>query len=238
MPAAATSHVPSLLTLARGGDAGAAGRLLAAYETYLSILARGQIGRRLRDNLDAEDVVQATFLDARRQLPHLRGTTEAELTAWVRRILSGQPALILHRYFRTGARDANLERQLGAELEDSSRVPDAGLVADTSTPNFRASRREQAVLLAAALDPRHVERFRNKATAAESPSSLSALRGVQAARSLDATIPVELERSSARRLPKTRPTVTRAPPTSPRIRGGSWPTSRSRPARRRSARGR
>ena len=92
------SHdLPLLLDQARSGDRAAAGQLLGHYETYLTLLARVQIGRRLQGKVDAGDIVQETFLEAHRQIRQFRGTTEAELLAWMRRILAGQIALLLRR---------------------------------------------------------------------------------------------------------------------------------------------
>ena len=141
-----------LLHEARGGSEAALGRLLESYATYLTLLARVQIGRRLQGKVDPADVVQETFLEAHRQIANFRGTTEAEMVAWLRRILAGQLALTLRRYLGTKGRDVNLERDLGAQLDHSSQVLDRALVASHSTPSQHVSRREQAVLLANALD--------------------------------------------------------------------------------------
>lgn len=142
----------ALLREAVGGSEAALGRLLGSYETYLTLLARVQIGRRLQGKVDPADVVQEAFLEAHRQIGQFRGTTEAELVAWLRKILAGVLALTLRRYLGTKGRDVNLERELGAQLDQSSQVLDRGLVAPHSTPSQQVSRREQAVLLAGALD--------------------------------------------------------------------------------------
>ena len=142
----------ALLDQARAGNDAALGRLLESYSSYLTLLARVQIGRRIQGKVDAGDVVQEVFLEAHRQIPNFRGTTEAELVAWLRKILAGQLALTLRRYLGTKGRDVNLERDLGAQLDQSSQAMDGGFVAPTSTPSQRVSRREQAVLLADALD--------------------------------------------------------------------------------------
>ena len=142
----------ALLLQAKGGDESALGRLLESYSNYLTLLARVQIGRRIQGKVDAGDVVQETYLEIHRQFPRFRGTTEAEFTAWLRRILAGQLALTLRRYLGTRGRDVNLERELGAQLDQSSQAMDGGFVASTSTPSQHVSRREQAVLLADALD--------------------------------------------------------------------------------------
>lgn len=145
------TQVDTLLDQARAGDDAARGQLLSSYEQYLTVLARVQVGRRLQGKVEAADVVQETFLDAHRQFPLFRGTTEAELIAWLRRILAGQLALVVRKFTGTAARDVRLERDLGDDLDRSAAAMDRGLVADTSSPSHRASRREQAVLLAEAL---------------------------------------------------------------------------------------
>jgi RNA polymerase sigma-70 factor (ECF subfamily) len=66
-----------LLPLARTGDNDALGLLLEMYRSYLTLLARYQIGRRLQGKVDAADVVQETFLEAHRDFGQFRGTTEA-----------------------------------------------------------------------------------------------------------------------------------------------------------------
>ena len=152
MRMAQDTNPQALLLQAKAGDESALGRLLESYSNYLILLARVQIGRRIQGKVDAGDVVQETFLEIHRQFPRFRGTTEAEFTAWLRRILAGQLALTLRRYLGTKGRDVNLERELGAQLDQSSQAMDGGFVAPTSTPSQHVSRREQAVLLADALD--------------------------------------------------------------------------------------
>ncbi len=145
------TETAALLELARDGSEAAWGRLLGSYSTYLLLLARVQVGRRLQGKVDPADVVQETFLDAHRQLGHFRGTTEGEFVAWLRRILAGQLALTLRRYVGTKGRDIHLERALTTELDQSSQAMDGGLVSSQSTPSQHVARREQAVLLADAL---------------------------------------------------------------------------------------
>ena len=141
-----------LLELARGGDEAALGQLLEGFSKYLTLLARVQIGRRLQGKVDADDLVQDTFMDAHRQIAAFRGTTEAEFIAWLRRILAGQLAQTIRRYLGTKGRDAMLERELAVQLDQSGEILDRGLVASQSTPSQHASRREQGVILAEALD--------------------------------------------------------------------------------------
>ncbi|CAN5639057.1 sigma-70 family RNA polymerase sigma factor [soil metagenome] len=147
----ATTNPQELLNRARNGDTAARGELLESYSRYLTLLARVQTGRRIQNKVDPTDIVQETFLEVNRQFPNFRGTTEAELLAWLRVILAGQIALTFRRYLGTKGRDIKLERDLADQIDQSSAAMDRGLVASTSSPSHRASRREQAVLLAEAL---------------------------------------------------------------------------------------
>jgi RNA polymerase sigma-70 factor (ECF subfamily) len=140
-----------LLCLARMEDSRALGELLELYRGYLALLARLQVGRRLQGKVDASDVVQETFLEAYRHFPQFQGTTEAELVSWLRQVLAGRLAKLLRHYLGTRRRDVRLECELQAELDQSSRALDQGLLSPSSSPSQQAARREQAVLLAEAL---------------------------------------------------------------------------------------
>jgi RNA polymerase sigma-70 factor (ECF subfamily) len=141
-----------LLQDARTADGWALGRLLELYRNYLRLLARLQVGRRLRGKVDESDLVQETFLEAHRHFGRFRGTAEAELVSWLRQILAGVVANQLRRYFGTRRRDVRLERELADDLARSSQALAGGLAARQSSPSERAVRREQAVLLADALE--------------------------------------------------------------------------------------
>src|SRR6516165_1881337 len=144
-------ETPCLLERARAGDRVALGQLLERYRNYLSLLARVQIGRRIRGKLDVADVVQETFLGVHRGIGHFRGSTEAQFLAWLRQILVGILANQVRRYFGTKRRDIRLERELQDDLDRSSVALGAQLVATQSSPSAQAPRREQAVLLADAI---------------------------------------------------------------------------------------
>ena len=140
-----------LLQQARTGDAAAVGPLLDGCRSYLLVLAQAQIGRRLRGKVDAADLVQEVFLAAHRHFAQFRGRTEGELLSWLREILGTTLSNLVRHYYGTQRRDVRLERELAAELDRSSQVLGQVLAADESSPSQRASRREQAVLLADAL---------------------------------------------------------------------------------------
>ncbi len=141
-----------LLEQARTADGATLGQLLELYRGYLALLARTQIGRRLQSKIDPGDLVQETFLEAHRHFAQFQGKTEAEFVSWLRQILAGRLAKLVRHYLGTQRRDVRLERDLIAELDQSSQLLDRGLVAPSSSPSHQAARREQAVLLADALE--------------------------------------------------------------------------------------
>jgi RNA polymerase sigma-70 factor, ECF subfamily len=151
MPPSVPPDPVELLQAARAGDGAALGQLLELYRNYVRLLARLQLDRRLRGKGDPSDLVQEAFLAASRTFGEFRGTTEAELVEWLRQILASKLVDLARRYLRTDRRDVRLERQLAADLDDSSRALGAALAAPGSSPSERALRREQAVLLADAI---------------------------------------------------------------------------------------
>jgi RNA polymerase sigma-70 factor (ECF subfamily) len=137
---------------ARAGAGAVLGPLLDLYRNYLRLLARFEIGRRLQGKLDASDLVQETFLEAHRHFARFQGTSEPQLVSWLRQILAAKVANLLRHYLGTQGRDVRLERELAVELDNSSRKLDVKLIAPLSSPSQQAARREQAVLLADALE--------------------------------------------------------------------------------------
>jgi RNA polymerase sigma-70 factor (ECF subfamily) len=146
-----------LLAQARAGMNGSLGQLLQRYRSYVTLLARLQIRQQLQAKVDASDLVQETFCEASRDLAQFRGHSERELMHWLRRILAHRVAKLVRRYYGTQSRDVRLERQLQDDLDRSSQALAQGLAAPLTTPSQRILRRENAVLLADALErlPEH-----------------------------------------------------------------------------------
>jgi RNA polymerase sigma-70 factor (ECF subfamily) len=126
------------------------GDTLERFRPYLRLLARLHLDPRLRGKLDASDVVQQAFLQAYQALDQFRGQGDAELMAWLRRILA---RCLTHasRDFTRDKRDVDRERSLEAAVEHSSVRLEAWLAADQSSPSERADRNEQLLRLADAL---------------------------------------------------------------------------------------
>jgi len=125
-----------LLSRARGGDRDALGQLLELYRNYLMLIARGQLGPGLRMRLGASDLVQETFLEAHRDFPRFEGATEADLLAWLRRILVRNAVDELKRTLAS-RRDRRREESLDRLLEDSAAAAHEALAAGISGPSTR-----------------------------------------------------------------------------------------------------
>jgi RNA polymerase sigma-70 factor (ECF subfamily) len=96
-------------------------------------------------------LLQEIGLEIHRKVVMFRGSTEREFLIWVRRVIGSILANQLRHYLGTKCRDLRLERALFDELDCSSRALNQSLIAPQSTPSQQAVRREQAVILADAL---------------------------------------------------------------------------------------
>lgn len=147
-----TTDSPEQLLASAMSDARCIGRLLDLYRNYLRMFAHVEIGRQLQAKVDASDLVQEVMLEAHKNFPGFRGGSEAEFVAWLRQILSAVLCGCVRRYLGTQKRDIRLERTLRENLDRSSLLLGCGLIDPGSSPSQQAMRREQAVLLADALE--------------------------------------------------------------------------------------
>ncbi len=91
------------------------------FRNYLKLLAESGIRRypEFRGKIDSSDIVQDTLLQAIRGLRDFRGSSDAEVAAWLRKILARQ-LLNRARALRCEKRDVRRERPLDEVLEDSA----------------------------------------------------------------------------------------------------------------------
>jgi len=146
--APSSASVVRLLEAVRQGDAAAQGEMLVRYQPWLGLLARLQIDTQFQGKFGASDIVQQTLLEACRDLRQFRGRTEAELLAWLRRILAHVLAHEVRRYRGTQQRDLAREVSLEQSLAQSSQRLGDLLAASTPSPSQRAVRHEEELLLA------------------------------------------------------------------------------------------
>jgi RNA polymerase sigma-70 factor (ECF subfamily) len=121
---------------------------LEHYREYLRLLARLQLDPRLRRQLDSSDLVQETLLKAHSRRNQFRGSTDAELAGWLRRILANTIADALRK---VGRQEGIGERSLEEALEASSVRLERWLESSDPGPGLQMQRQEQLVHLAEAL---------------------------------------------------------------------------------------
>jgi RNA polymerase sigma-70 factor (ECF subfamily) len=123
---------------------------LDQFRSYLLLLARLRLQRRLQGKLDASDVVQQTLLQAHLGWEQFRGRTAGEQAAWLRQILARVLANAARDHGRD-KRDVGRERSLEDALRDSATRLEGWLTSDGPSPSEQAERHERAVRLAEAL---------------------------------------------------------------------------------------
>src|SRR5260370_20661260 len=139
----------SLLEAARSGSPEALGQALEACRGYLLMVARGELDPDLRAKEGPSDLVQETFLEAKRDFVQFQGASEAELLAWLRRVLLNNVANFTRRYRTTGKR--SIEREVALDGQARSAL-EAALPAEGLSPSGQAVAHEQAAPLARALE--------------------------------------------------------------------------------------
>ena len=120
------------------------------FRHYLSMLARAHLGPHQRARLDPSDIVQQTLLDAHAKLHQFRGSTQAEMASWLRRMLSCNVTDAL-RALKRKKRDIALERPLEEQWDATCSRLEIWLEAVQTSPSEHLCRNEQLVRLAAAL---------------------------------------------------------------------------------------
>ena len=123
---------------------------LERFRSYLVLLSRLKLDRKLRGKLDASDIVQQTLLEAHEALASFRGDDVAAQAAWLRQILARNLANAVRDLTRA-KRDVRKERSLQADLDNSASHMEGWLAARQSSPSQKLERHERALQLAEAL---------------------------------------------------------------------------------------
>ena len=98
-----------LVIASKDGNNEALGQLLEQYRGYLLMLAHRYLSDRWRRRIDPADVVQLTYLEAKRDLPAFRGSTPAEFAGWLRGMLKNNVATAVTRHITTQKRSVRRE---------------------------------------------------------------------------------------------------------------------------------
>ena len=123
---------------------------LEQYRRYLMVLADMQLNPRFRSKEDVSDVVQSTLLQAHRDLQGYRGSNEAQLRGWLKKILT-HTLINLAKKYQALKRDIRLERSIDQQLQESAIRMMGELPAGQSTPSQHLMRQERAEQLADAM---------------------------------------------------------------------------------------
>ena len=123
---------------------------LERYREYLGALARLRIDDRLRGKLDPSGVVQQTLLEVYQARDQIRGLSEAQLAAWLRRALANNLADEIRR-LGAQVRDVGRERPMAQAVDESAARLERILAAEQTSPSQQAVRQEDLLRLAEAL---------------------------------------------------------------------------------------
>ncbi len=125
---------------------------LDRYRSLLRLHVRQlQLGRLYCARFDSSDVVQESLLRAVKKLEQARGQSEAELIGWLQKIVANT-VIDLVREHGADKRDPALERTLYDAAADGETPLAAYLAAVEPGPSTLASRKEELLRLACALD--------------------------------------------------------------------------------------
>jgi RNA polymerase sigma-70 factor (ECF subfamily) len=143
--------VSERILAARSGSSDSLGQLLDACRGYLLLVANAELDPRLHAKGGASDLVQETFLEAQQNFLRFRGQSQAELLAWLRRILLSHLANFSRRYRKTGKRRMSSEVRLDQSgscdgLHDRLAEPGA------ASPSWCAVAREELEIMERALE--------------------------------------------------------------------------------------
>ncbi len=138
------------LPAAQAGCQEALGRLLQQYRSYLMLVAERELDPELRAKGGASDLVQETFYEAVRDFGRFQGNTEAELLAWLRRLLLNNLISFRRLYRATKKRQVAREVALDAGSSASCKCPEP--CADGDSPSNLVTQAEDTEAIRQAME--------------------------------------------------------------------------------------
>ncbi len=167
-----------LLRRVQQGEQDALGTLFSRYRDRLQKMIEFRLDARLRGRVAASDILQESYIEALKRLPHFQSDPDVPFFIWLRTVTM-QRLIDVHRHhLEAKVRDVGREvslgptRALGASTERM-----AELMGDLTTPSQAAQRDEAIVQLREVLDRldpidrevlalRHFEELSNREVAA------------------------------------------------------------------------
>ena len=98
-----------LIQQARAGDDAALGQIVSRVRNYLLFIANDAINPKLQSKLGASDIVQQSMLEAHQSIDRFNGTSEAEIRAWLRKIVLSNLIDSTRRYKDSACRSTDRE---------------------------------------------------------------------------------------------------------------------------------
>jgi RNA polymerase sigma-70 factor (ECF subfamily) len=134
----------TLLRHALAGDSDAASALFAPFRDRMRRMVELRLDRRLRGRVDADDIVQETFLEAVRRLPDYVAKPSMSFPVWLRFLAGQQLVDAARHHLGVQKRDAGMEVSLyrGPMPEASSASLASLLLGRLTTPSQAAVRIE------------------------------------------------------------------------------------------------
>lgn len=150
---APSASFPLLETIdkARAGNEDARNRLFQKCRSYLDLLAKVEVGSRLRVKADTSDLVQNTLMDAYRGLDDFRGRTQQEWLGWLKQILKRNMTDLIRHYRYAEKRRIDKEVPLDRPQQNRSTIIGFEPPADVPTPSQVVIALEDEFLLAEAI---------------------------------------------------------------------------------------
>lgn len=139
-----SERVEARIRKARAGSDAALGELFEACRKYMLLVANRALDSDLRPKGGASDLVQDTFVEAKKDFSRFQGTTEKELFAWLTCILTHQVGKHARAFRTTRKRDINREESLDAGagallLSGSDETPSALVVVQEERRRVQAA---------------------------------------------------------------------------------------------------
>lgn len=175
-PEAEQTH--ELLDLARDGDDGAAGRLLERHRESLRRMADMRLDAKIRQRVDASDIVQEALIEVNRRLPTYLENPVMPFHLWVRQIMTDR-LIDAHRRHRVSKKRsvdveqapvvaANLDHstiQFGNQITDGELTPAAAAIQNEMQRKFEAAIEEMDDQDQEIIVMRHFENLTNQEVA-------------------------------------------------------------------------
>jgi RNA polymerase sigma-70 factor (ECF subfamily) len=152
--ASGTDGIAPLLDRLKEGDQAALAELFSIYRSRLGRMLELRMDKRLGGRVSASDVLQETYIDALKRVPHYLAKPEMPFFVWLRWVANQRLIDVHRRHLGAQMRDAGQEQSLGpGPLTHASAASMAGqLAAHLASPSQAAAQAELSAMIEKALE--------------------------------------------------------------------------------------